>query len=122
MTLIIPELVLLSLQHRPATYSTKPSWKSTLFDYLSLFPVPSPPHSSHSKHIILDQQSWCAFPSPFSVAPKNDNHPLTTQTSIGTGYDLSNSVFSPDGRNFQVSPRPSYACVFRPASLLVFWM
>ena len=23
-------------------------------------------------------------------------------TSIGTGYDLSNSVFSPDGRNFQV--------------------
>ncbi|GMF80254.1 unnamed protein product [Aspergillus oryzae] len=24
-------------------------------------------------------------------------------TSIGTGYDLSNSVFSPDGRNFQVS-------------------
>lgn len=27
---------------------------------------------------------------------------LTIQTSIGTGYDLSNSVFSPDGRNFQV--------------------
>lgn len=25
-----------------------------------------------------------------------------SQTSIGTGYDLSNSVFSPDGRNFQV--------------------
>lgn len=25
-----------------------------------------------------------------------------TQTSVGTGYDLSNSVFSPDGRNFQV--------------------
>ena len=24
------------------------------------------------------------------------------ETSIGTGYDLSNSVFSPDGRNFQV--------------------
>ncbi|EEH02669.1 proteasome component C1 [Histoplasma capsulatum G186AR] len=24
-------------------------------------------------------------------------------TSIGTGYDLSNSIFSPDGRNFQVS-------------------
>lgn len=24
------------------------------------------------------------------------------QTSIGTGYDLTNSVFSPDGRNFQV--------------------
>ncbi|CAI4804975.1 BAF_collapsed_G0053760.mRNA.1.CDS.1 [Saccharomyces cerevisiae] len=23
-------------------------------------------------------------------------------TSIGTGYDLSNSVFSPDGRNFRV--------------------
>ncbi|KFY12624.1 hypothetical protein V491_06717, partial [Pseudogymnoascus sp. VKM F-3775] len=23
-------------------------------------------------------------------------------TSIGTGYDLQNSVFSPDGRNFQV--------------------
>ncbi|OJJ59294.1 hypothetical protein ASPSYDRAFT_149366 [Aspergillus sydowii CBS 593.65] len=27
---------------------------------------------------------------------------LKIQTSIGTGYDLSNSVFSPDGRNFQV--------------------
>ena len=26
----------------------------------------------------------------------------TFQTSIGTGYDLTNSVFSPDGRNFQV--------------------
>lgn len=26
----------------------------------------------------------------------------TIQTSIGTGYDLSNSIFSPDGRNFQV--------------------
>ena len=24
------------------------------------------------------------------------------KTSIGTGYDLQNSVFSPDGRNFQV--------------------
>jgi Proteasome subunit A N-terminal signature/Proteasome subunit len=24
------------------------------------------------------------------------------QTSIGTGYDLLNSIFSPDGRNFQV--------------------
>jgi 20S proteasome subunit alpha 7 len=31
------------------------------------------------------------------------NQMLTNkQTSIGTGYDLSNSVFSPDGRNFQV--------------------
>jgi 20S proteasome subunit alpha 7 len=27
---------------------------------------------------------------------------LPVQTSIGTGYDLTNSVFSPDGRNFQV--------------------
>lgn len=27
---------------------------------------------------------------------------LPRQTSIGTGYDLSNSIFSPDGRNFQV--------------------
>ena len=26
------------------------------------------------------------------------------KTSRGTGYDLSNSIFSPDGRNFQVSP------------------
>ena len=24
------------------------------------------------------------------------------QTSIGTGYDLANAIFSPDGRNFQV--------------------
>jgi 20S proteasome subunit alpha 7 len=29
-------------------------------------------------------------------------NPPSFQTSIGTGYDLSNSVFSPDGRNFQV--------------------
>jgi 20S proteasome subunit alpha 7 len=32
-------------------------------------------------------------------------NPLTRdskQTSIGTGYDLANSIFSPDGRNFQV--------------------
>lgn len=26
---------------------------------------------------------------------------LRKQTSIGTGYDLGNSIFSPDGRNFQ---------------------
>lgn len=26
----------------------------------------------------------------------------THMTSIGTGYDLANSIFSPDGRNFQV--------------------
>ena len=25
-----------------------------------------------------------------------------SQTSIGTGYDLANAIFSPDGRNFQV--------------------
>ncbi|GAD98506.1 proteasome component C1 [Paecilomyces variotii No. 5] len=30
-------------------------------------------------------------------------------TSIGTGYDLSNSVFSPDGRNFQVIHPVEYA-------------
>lgn len=28
---------------------------------------------------------------------------MYAQTSIGTGYDLENSIFSPDGRNFQVS-------------------
>lgn len=27
---------------------------------------------------------------------------MDAQTSIGTGYDLANSIFSPDGRNFQV--------------------
>lgn len=27
---------------------------------------------------------------------------VSLQTSIGTGYDLANSIFSPDGRNFQV--------------------
>ncbi|KAI7916560.1 proteasome component C1 [Pyricularia oryzae] len=27
---------------------------------------------------------------------------IAPQTSIGTGYDLANSIFSPDGRNFQV--------------------
>ncbi|KAI7277790.1 proteasome core particle subunit alpha 7 [Hortaea werneckii] len=31
-------------------------------------------------------------------SPRSPEH----ETSIGTGYDLSNSVFSPDGRNFQV--------------------
>ncbi|EEH19067.2 hypothetical protein PABG_01386 [Paracoccidioides brasiliensis Pb03] len=40
------------------------------------------------------------FPPPHN----NLNKSLTRflKTSIGTGYDLSNSVFSPDGRNFQV--------------------
>ena len=37
--------------------------------------------------------------SSFSRALSNFS---SSQTSIGTGYDLSNSVFSPDGRNFQV--------------------
>ena len=37
--------------------------------------------------------------SSFSRALSNS---FSFQTSIGTGYDLSNSVFSPDGRNFQV--------------------
>jgi 20S proteasome subunit alpha 7 len=30
------------------------------------------------------------------------SHVHPGQTSIGTGYDLANSIFSPDGRNFQV--------------------
>jgi hypothetical protein len=42
--------------------------------------------------------------------PSDPHHPTRTsnanlpnpQTSIGTGYDLANSIFSPDGRNFQV--------------------
>ena len=33
---------------------------------------------------------------------RNEANLLPLQTSIGTGYDLTNSVFSPDGRNFQV--------------------
>ncbi|OBA19655.1 N-terminal nucleophile aminohydrolase [Metschnikowia bicuspidata var. bicuspidata NRRL YB-4993] len=38
-----------------------------------------------------------------AVCPRALHQPYTsTMTSIGTGYDLSNSVFSPDGRNFQV--------------------
>lgn len=37
-----------------------------------------------------------------STAMISHANPRLLQTSIGTGYDLSNSVFSPDGRNFQV--------------------
>lgn len=40
-----------------------------------------------------------------NTTPQDSN--FLAQTSIGTGYDLSNSVFSPDGRNFQVSSTPS---------------
>jgi hypothetical protein len=49
----------------------------------------------------------------FCCCPPGDpHHPTRTskanlinpnlKTSIGTGYDLANSIFSPDGRNFQV--------------------
>nr|POE82728.1 putative proteasome subunit alpha type-7 [Quercus suber] len=43
-----------------------------------------------------------------TLKPRERYHPAVCRlsysimTSIGTGYDLSNSVFSPDGRNFQV--------------------
>ena len=37
-----------------------------------------------------------------SCQGRNEADVLPLQTSIGTGYDLTNSVFSPDGRNFQV--------------------
>lgn len=47
----------------------------------------------------------------FCCCPPGDPHhptrtwkanPPNLKTSIGTGYDLANSIFSPDGRNFQV--------------------
>lgn len=58
---------------------------------------------------ILSQsiyEPWLAF---YRFQPLKLRHPSSKQeadfnfqTSIGTGYDLQNSVFSPDGRNFQV--------------------
>ena len=45
----------------------------------------------------------------FFKLPPYRKSDLSIQTSIGTGYDLQNSVFSPDGRNFQVElPSSSY--------------
>lgn len=41
-------------------------------------------------------------PPPPSQAAGRLTAAFTLQTSIGTGYDLANSIFSPDGRNFQV--------------------
>lgn len=40
--------------------------------------------------------------TPPSQAASRLTAAFTLQTSIGTGYDLANSIFSPDGRNFQV--------------------
>lgn len=40
--------------------------------------------------------------APFTIIHRHLMLTHIRQTSIGTGYDLSNSVFSPDGRNFQV--------------------
>lgn len=45
---------------------------------------------SHGKYIVYRQTA------------RDGANRRRPQTSIGTGYDLSNSVFSPDGRNFQV--------------------
>jgi 20S proteasome subunit alpha 7 len=50
---------------------------------------------SRHPHIMVSSIRWILLTSPCA-----DTDIL--QTSIGTGYDLSNSVFSPDGRNFQV--------------------
>jgi hypothetical protein len=42
-------------------------------------------------------------PGAVSVARRaSGTNRRAIQTSIGTGYDLANSIFSPDGRNFQV--------------------
>lgn len=42
------------------------------------------------------------FPPPDHRACQGTPKLTQSQTSIGTGYDLANAIFSPDGRNFQV--------------------
>lgn len=42
------------------------------------------------------------LPNPQNLTRSSSLTSATRQTSIGTGYDLANSIFSPDGRNFQV--------------------
>lgn len=63
-------------------------------------PSQTPSLSIHhgTSELPLLQLSRCSSPAT-EVPPANVE---LLQTSIGTGYDLSNSVFSPDGRNFQV--------------------
>jgi len=46
--------------------------------------------------------SFKAFEAIDAATSDEQEADLDFQTSIGTGYDLQNSVFSPDGRNFQV--------------------
>lgn len=49
----------------------------------------------------------CAYEQR-SAPPVNQTCSLTTMTSIGTGYDLSASTYSPDGRIFQVRRHPNH--------------
>lgn len=59
--------------------------------------------SLHSiiKSILFSIHNHGIYAPPAHVSPTTSTD-IFVQTSIGTGYDLSNSVFSPDGRNFQV--------------------
>lgn len=59
-------------------------------------PTTSTPTHKTSPH---NQPWYTPTPQPQTNRPIANS---LSQTSIGTGYDLSNSVFSPDGRNFQV--------------------
>ncbi|KAG5924316.1 hypothetical protein E4U61_000872 [Claviceps capensis] len=53
--------------------------------------------SPASSHIDFQPQTICLWLAPVSsLTPEAAGRPL------GTGYDLLNSIFSPDGRNFQV--------------------
>ena len=47
--------------------------------------------------------SWYVSISPLLPFSCLSTDLLALQTSIGTGYDLNNSIFSPDGQNFQVN-------------------
>ena len=60
----------------------------------------SPIHIHHGKQMLTSSFYWTT--KILGANYELITNTLSPQTSIGTGYDLSNSVFSPDGRNFQV--------------------
>ena len=95
-----------SLDHRriqPTTDSTP-----ALFDVATIqIPFHSPSRSNLQSQWYASQppcRSYC--PARSQLCNSQRETKLTSspqpQTSIGTGYDLANSIFSPDGRNFQV--------------------
>ena len=50
----------------------------------------------------LPKLTMIRFPRRTSPCCQGTSKLTRSQTSIGTGYDLANAIFSPDGRNFQV--------------------